>query len=121
MLFYIDIIQNCTMSYIQNNYKINLKQKLFRHETNLTYFSDWQPQQDAVCHFWNFPCAHCIRTFLFWDTFRLYMFTWICFESTMKEHTPCPLKNLRLSCFLIITGTWNIMLCIYGVMMMVCA
>ena len=35
-----------------------------RHETDLTSFSDWQPRQDAVCHFWNFPYVYYIRTFM---------------------------------------------------------
>ena len=34
------------------------------HETDLTYFSDWQPQQGAVCDFCHFPYVYNIHTFM---------------------------------------------------------
>lgn len=78
-----------------------------------TYVSDWQPRQDLVCHFFEFPiCLDILSCFgtHFCDTCSP---EFVCIESTLKEHTPCPLQNRRLTCFLIISGTWNIMLCIW--------
>ena len=75
---------------------------------NKMQFVIWNLELNILSCFGTHFCHTCLLEF-------------VCFESTLKGHTPCPLKNLRLPCFLIITGTWNIMLYIYGVMMMVCA